>query len=191
MTVSSGTTLDLAGYGIGIGSLTTGRLVSRTGLTAIFPSVGMSVVTVLLVVFALTAGTLTDGALMALLLGISVFMGTVMAVVQVTVQTVAGTAMIGAAAGSVQFSRSIGAALGTSVVSAVLFVALVHADPDAARQFGQMVEMGPRVAANLAPARMGVIRLEVADAFRAAFLAVCGFAAVAAGLAWTIPLRRL
>ncbi len=182
--------LPLTG-GIGIGSLVTGRLVSRTGLTAIFPSVGMSLVAVLLVGFALLAGSLADASLMALLLLISVLMGTVMAVVQVTVQSVAGAAMIGAAAGSVQFSRSIGAALGTSVVSAVLFVALVHADPDAAQQFGHLVELGPGAVATLSPARMGVIRVEVADAFRAAFLAICGFAAVAASLAWTIPLRRL
>ena len=99
--------------------------------------------------------------------------------------------MIGAAAGSVQFSRSIGAALGTSVVSAVLFIALARADPDAARVFGRMVELGPRTVEALPPARMAAIRVEVAGAFRAAFLAVSGFAAVSAALAWTVPLRRL
>ena len=49
--------------------------------------------------------------------------------------------MMGAAAGSVQFSRSIGAALGTSIVSAILFISLSHANPETAALFGTLVEL--------------------------------------------------
>lgn len=177
--------------GIGLGSLVTGRLVSRTGFTAIFPSLGLVVVVVSLVVLALAVPSLSNPEIMVLLAVNSLFMGTVMGVVQVTVQTAAGEAMVGAAAGSVQFSRSVGAALGTSIVAAVLFRALARTDPEAAHMFGDMVEAGPGALAHLAPQRALAIQAEIADAFRAAFLAICAFATVALGLAWSIPLRKL
>ena len=46
-------------FGIGAGSMITGRSVSRTGLTAIFPSVGLVFATLALVVFALWADSLS------------------------------------------------------------------------------------------------------------------------------------
>ena len=52
--------------------------------------------------------------------GTALFMGTVMGVVQVTVQAVAGQRMLGTGAAMVQFSRSVGAAFGTAAVAAVL-----------------------------------------------------------------------
>ncbi len=70
-------------------------------------------------------------------------MGTVMGVVQVTVQNAAGTASLGSAAASVQLSRSIGAAVGTALVGTVLFASLALGDPDAARLFGALLEGGP------------------------------------------------
>ena len=48
---------------------------------------------------------------LVLLLLIGLFMGTVMTVMQLTVQRVAGTALLGAAAASIQLSRSVGAAV--------------------------------------------------------------------------------
>jgi EmrB/QacA subfamily drug resistance transporter len=177
--------------GIGVGSLTTGRLMSRTGRTAIFPSVGLVVVVASLLVLTFAVEHLSAGALMVLFAVNAVFMGTVMGVVQVTVQAVAGREGMGAAAGSVQFSRAVGAALGTSIVSAVLFISLVRVDPEAARLFGEMVEIGPEAIANLPQARLAVLQVEVADAFRNAFLAISAFAVAATALAWSIPMRRL
>ena len=46
-------------FGIGAGSMITGRSVSRTGLTAIFPSVGLVFATLALTIFALWADTLS------------------------------------------------------------------------------------------------------------------------------------
>jgi EmrB/QacA subfamily drug resistance transporter len=177
--------------GIGIGSMVTGRLISKTGLTTIFPSIGLIVVVMTLLTLAVWAPALTIFGVVALFAVNSIFMGTVMGVVQVTVQSAAGPEMIGTAAGSVQFSRSLGAAFGTSVVATVLFVTLARKDPDTARLFGAMMETGPGAIANLTPARQAAIQSEVGDAFQAAFLTIAGFAACALAFAWWIPLRRL
>ena len=177
--------------GIGLGAMVTGRLVSRTGWTAIFPSVGLIPVALLLVILAVAAPVLSNTVLVIVFAILSLFMGTVMGVVQVTVQTVAGPAMIGSAAASVQFSRSIGAAFGTSVATAVLFSALALSDPDAASAFGALIQIGPDAMQSWPAARRAVIVAEVAEAFRAAFLAVAVFAMGALALAWSIPMRRL
>ena len=60
-----------------------------------------------------------------------------MPVVQLTVQLVAGRANLGAAAASVQFSRSVGAAFGTAIVGAVLFAVLSATDRGTAVLFAE------------------------------------------------------
>ena len=103
-------------FGIGAGSMLTGRVVSRTGLTTIFPSIGLMLACATLVLFAVSADTLSLAALPWLLFICCLFMGTVMGVVQVTVQNAAGAASLGSAVGSVQLSRSVGAGAGTALV---------------------------------------------------------------------------
>ena len=121
-------------FGIGAGSMATGRVVSRTGRTAIYPSLGLIVVTAALVALALRAGDLGVRQLSLFLFFTGLFMGTVMGVVQVTVQSAAGVASLGSAAASVQLSRALGAAFGTALVGTVLFAVLTWQDPDAARR---------------------------------------------------------
>jgi hypothetical protein len=118
-------------------------------------------------------------------------MGTVMGIVQVTVQNAAGSASLGSAAASVQLSRSIGAAVGTALVGTVLFATLSLRDAAAAPLFSTLVQLGPGTIETLSPGRQAVILAEVATAFRAAFLTVAAFAGIGALLAWTIPTRRL
>jgi EmrB/QacA subfamily drug resistance transporter len=177
--------------GIGVGAMVTGRAVSRTGRTAIFPSLGLIVVFLTLAFLAYAAPLLTNTELVILLAVNALFMGTVMSVAQVTVQTAAGPKMIGAAAGSVQFSRSVGAAFGTAAVGAVLFAVLTVRDPEAAQLFERLLEQGPSLLDSLAPARRAVVQEEIINAFRAAFLTIAGFAGAALALAWSIPLRRI
>jgi len=177
--------------GIGLGALATGQIVSRTGRTAIVPSLGLIVVVLTIVFLALRAPVLSNTAIATLLAVNAVFMGTVMAVVQATVQTVAGRERIGAAAGSVQFSRSVGAAFGTAIVGGVLFAALDVMDPDTAGLFGDLLEHGPRVLAPLPASRQAAVQAEIATAFQAAFLTIAAFAAGAMVLAWLIPVRRI
>ena len=151
----------------------------------------MPVVAVLVVALALLAPRLGLGQLPFLFAAIALFSGTAMPVVQTTVQFVAGPKQLGAAAASVQFSRSIGAAVGTAVVGAVLFATLAATDPEAATLFGAIVETGPHALAGLSAERIAVLQGEIAHAFRVAFLAIAGFSLLAGGMAWSMPVRRI
>jgi EmrB/QacA subfamily drug resistance transporter len=177
--------------GIGAGSLLTGRLVSKTGRTTVFPVFGLALVTANLLVLAVLAQALSTTALGWLLLWNGLFMGTVMGVVQVTVQSASGPVRLGEAAASVQFSRSIGAAFGTALVTSVLFAVLSIKNPEAARLFAAMTEHGAYVASNLSAAQRADIQAVIAEAFRFAFLLIAGFTTVGFLLALSIPLRRI
>jgi EmrB/QacA subfamily drug resistance transporter len=178
-------------FGIGAGSVVTGRVVSRTGRTAIFPSIGLIFATLTLLSLALFASDLGTRQLSFLLFVNGMFMGTVMGVVQVTVQNAAGKASLGSAAASVQLSRSIGAAAGTALVGTVLFATLGLGDPGAARLFASLLQQGPAARAGQALSDMGSHQATIAAAFRAAFMTIAAFAAIGGGLAWSIPARRL
>ena len=177
--------------GVATGSLLTGRMIARTGRTAVFPSVGLAIVTGALLVLAAGAGSIPTGWLPLLFLVLSMSLGTTMPVVQTTVQLVAGPKHLGAASASVQFSRSIGAALGTALVGAVLFAVLATQDANAAELFSAIVERGPAVLDTLNAARRAVVSREIAGAFTAAFTAIACFSATGLVLAWTLPVRTL
>ena len=177
--------------GIGIGSISTGRAVSITGRTTIFPVIGLSLALIALLVLSLFAPYLSTFVLALVLLCNGLSMGTVMGVVQVTVQTASGPKMLGAGAATVQFSRSVGAAFGTAAVAAVLFTMLAASNPETARLFAAMVNQGPAAMAGLSAAQRAVVQAEVTHAFRAAFLTVAAFASLGLLCAWTIPMRRI
>src|SRR5262252_4441847 len=177
--------------GIGTGSLLTGRLVSRTGLTMVFPIAGLVALTASLLVFAFRADAFGPTALAILLLWSGLFFGTVMGVVQVTVQSAAGSQRLGEAAASVQFSRSIGAALGTALVATILFAVLARKNPEAARVFASMVEHASAAGPALGAEQRATIQADIADAFRVAFLTMAAFTAAGFFLALTNPLRRI
>jgi EmrB/QacA subfamily drug resistance transporter len=176
---------------IALGSLFTGRLVSKTGRSAIFPSCGLPIVFAALVALAFLAPHMRLSQLPWLFAMIAIPMGSVMPVVQVTVQMLAGPKQLGAAAASVQFCRSIGSAFGTALVGAVLFAMLAATDLDTAHLFARLVEQGPSAMAGLSPARITTVQAEIASAFRAAFLTIAGFTVIGTALAWTVPVRRI
>ncbi len=178
-------------FGIGIGSLITGQLMTRTGRTALFPSCGLTLATAGLLFLAFWVPHLSLTQLPWVLGGTALFMGTVMGVVQVTVQAVAGQRMLGTGAAMVQFSRSVGAAFGTAAVAAVLFSTLAAGDREAASLFGTIIDRGPEAIAGLAPARQAAIEAQIGEAFRAAFVTIAAFTGIGAWLAWSIPLRRV
>jgi EmrB/QacA subfamily drug resistance transporter len=178
-------------FGIGIGSLVTGQLVTRTGRTAMFPSYGYLAATIGLVFLAFWLPHLSLRMLPWVFGGIAMFMGTIMGVVQVTVQAIAGQRMLGTGAAMVQFSRSVGAAFGTAAVAAVLFSALAATDRQTATLFGSMIDRGPDAIAALEPARRAAVQGEIGEAFRATFLTVALFTGFGAWLAWSMPLRRV
>jgi EmrB/QacA subfamily drug resistance transporter len=181
--------------GIGTGSLVTGRLVSKTGRTMAFPVGGLVLVTLSILVLAFWADVIATPALALLLLFNGFFFGTVMGVVQVTVQSAAGTLRLGEAAASVQFSRSIGAAFGTALVATVLFGVLSLRNPEAARVFAGMVEHGHGIGAGIGPAlsadQRAAIGADIAEAFRVAFLTIAAFTTAGFFLALTNPLKRI
>src|SRR6185312_4384830 len=166
-------------------SLLTGRLVHKTGLTNAFPVVGLALVTVNLLVLALWApfGTL--------LLWNGLFMGTVMGVVQVTVQSASGPRRLGEAAASVQFSRSIGAAFGTALVGTLLFAMLALRNPESTRVFAAMVESAGNAMSGLNAAQRAAAQADITLAFRAAFLLIAGFTTAGFFLALSHPMRRI
>lgn len=177
--------------GIGTGSLVTGRLVSRTGLTAVFPSLGLALVTLNLIALAIWASSLGTYALAGLLLWNGLFMGTVMGVVQVTVQFASGPLRLGEAAASVQFSRSIGAAFGTALVAALLFAVLSLKNPESARVFTIMIERAGEAGPALSSASRTAAQADITEAFRAAFSLMAGFTAAGFLLAIFHPMRRI
>lgn len=178
-------------FGIGMGSMTTGRIVSRTGYTTVFPSVGLVLATITLLFLSFIAPSLSRGQLAALLFCNGLFMGTVMGVVQVTVQSAAGVASLGSAAASVQLSRATGAAFGTALVGTILFAVLAWSDVETARLFTAVIERGPGEITALPPLRQAEVHGHIATAFRAAFFMIATFTAAGALLAWSIPTRRL
>jgi hypothetical protein len=149
------------------------------------------VATICLLLLGLFAGNLGTRQLALYLFVTGLFMGTVMGVVQVTVQNAAGSASLGSAAASVQLSRSIGAGVGTALVGTVLFATVSLSDPEAAHLFATLVQQGPSTLGALPAVRQAMILSEVAVAFRNAFLTIAAFAGVGALLAWTIPTKRL
>lgn len=174
-----------------VGSLLTGRTISATGHTAIIPSIGQAICAALVVVLAITGPGLSDLQLSILLGGIALSSGTAMPVVQVTLQLLAGPRHLGAASASVQFSRSIGGAVGAALVSAVLFAALAAMDGEVAALFGRIIQEGRAALATLPAPRAAEAQTEIQDAFRAAFLTVAALSASASALAWSIPLRKI
>ena len=174
--------------GIGTGSMTTGRLVSRTGRTAIFPSVGLTVATLVLLNQAWNMDQWSRVALTISLLVAGASLGTIMGVVQVTVQSAAGRTALGSAAASVQISRTVGAAIGTTISSGVLFGVLQWSDPAVVPAFNALFE-GARSASELGV--QPVTTAAIGMAFRAAFLTIAGFTALGALIAWNIPRRHL
>ena len=178
-------------FGIGFGSMITGQIVTRTGRTAVFPSLGLPAATVGLLFLAFWTPRLSVAVLPWAWCAIALCMGTVMGVVQLTVQSVAGPRRLGTGAAMVQFCRSVGAAFGTALVAAILFAILAGSDRETAHLFGTIIEQGPEAIATLAPARQAIVQAEIADAFRSAFITIAAFTGIGSLLAWTMPLRRV
>lgn len=177
--------------GVAMGSFFCGRVIAATGRTAILPSVGLTVSATMLLTLAAFAPHLSTGTIIGMLAVASACTGTAMPVVQMTVQTVAGPRFLGAAAASVQFSRSVGASFGTAFVGAVLFAVLAARDTQTAAMFANLVQQGPAALSVLPAPQQLVVKAEIADAFRAAFLTIGTFTTAGMLFAWWLPVRRI
>jgi MFS family permease len=177
--------------GVGFGAMITGRLISLTGRTTIFPCCGLPVTALGYAMLAIYAPVIPTGYLPWIFALVSVFTGSGMPVVQMTVQSVAGPRFLGSAAAAVQISRQMGAAFGTALVGAVLFAMLAFQDADLAGRFAELVQRGPAILASLDEARRAQVQREIADAFAGGYFTMCAFTLVALGMAWWIPVKRI
>jgi len=173
------------------GSVITGWLISRTGRTAIFPGLGLIVTALTLVALAIWSPQMNRAQISWVLALGGVCQGASMITAQITVQVVAGTRQLGAAAASVQLARSLGSAFGVALAGAVLFAALSAMDPGAATLFFEMIRHGSRVLAELPGEQQAVVQAEIATAFRGVFLTVACFSCTIVAMAWTLPVRRI
>jgi MFS family permease len=177
--------------GLSIGSILTGRVMSRTGLTMPIPSFTLLPASLLLIFFSLTTSELST-SMMAWVLGCTaILLGSVMNVAQITVQINAGPKQLGAAASSTQFSRSVGAAFGTALFSTVLFGILSVHNPNDAQMFSQILDHGPDALNVLEPLAREQLTHGIALAFQAGFLVTTGFVVISMISAWFHPHRKL
>jgi EmrB/QacA subfamily drug resistance transporter len=112
--------------GLVVGATLNGRITARTGLPTRMPPWGLGLSALALGVLALAPPSprLLGGAAAVVGLGF----GTVMASAQLATQTLAGRARLGAAAGLLSLTRSLGASLGTAAFGGLAFV-LLHVKP--------------------------------------------------------------
>jgi MFS family permease len=173
------------------GAVVTGWLISRTGRTAVFPTIGLMITALTLIGLAIWAPSLSRVELSWVLAFGGICQGASMITAQITVQIVGGPGNLGTAAASVQLSRSLGSAFGAAAAGAVLFGLLSLMDPDTATLFFDMVKRGPSVLAAVTPERRALVQGEIADAFRGVFLLVACFSCTIVAMAATLPVRRL
>lgn len=176
--------------GVGIGSSIVGQLAGRTGRTALFPSIGMPVVVVLVLLLAVIADSMSSIELSWYLGIVSLFLGSVMGVVQVTVQVESGK-LLGTAVASLQLSRSLGAATGTALVGTVLFAALTLAGTEISSDLRAVLEGSETALASLGEAATTMIRTNVAIAFHSVYVTIAAFGVITALMAWTMPRRMI
>jgi predicted MFS family arabinose efflux permease len=173
------------------GSVVTGWLISRTGRTAVFPMIGLSVTALTMGFLAYAAAGLSRAELSWVLALGGLCQGAAMITAQITVQKVAGARHLGAAAASAQLARSLGSAFGAAAAGAVLFGLLSAWDPETASLFFAMVRHGSGVLLNLPADQQILVRSEIASAFSGVFLLVAGISCVSVTMAATLPMRRL
>jgi EmrB/QacA subfamily drug resistance transporter len=154
--------------GMVISSVTSSRIVARTGEPKLIPVIGMAGASIAL----LLLGLLPPNTLLVIALGFltGIGFGTVMPTNQVVVQTMAGRARLGAVTAMVSLARSVGAAVGAAVLGALVFGLLPDADS------------GTVLNAATQGDRDAIVR-----AFHHAFLFASGIAAIAAMVAGSIP----
>jgi MFS family permease len=186
-----GFTLLLFSFFIALSSISVGWAVTRTGRTMVYPAIGMGFTALIFVWFALYAAGLTIKGIYVAMAVLAIAMGPVMTVAQVTIQSVAGRKLLGAASGSVQLARTVGAVFGTAVFGTILFATLAIKDPEAAPMFGRILNMGPEALAAMSAPRRAEIMAEIVTGFRYGFLLLAGIAALSCILAATNPSRRI
>ncbi|WP_198375683.1 MFS transporter, partial [Roseomonas rubea] len=187
----SGLMLLAMSVGGASGAFFAGRMVARTGFAMRWPALFLPASSVIWAGLALTADGLPMMVFVPLVALASFGAGTSFPVVQVTAQMAAGRERLGAASAGVAFSRNIGAAAGTALVAAIVFGAVTLAGGEVPAAFRRLVAEGAGFVAALGPEAAGALRADLAEAFRTLFATASVLTAIAAVLAWRVPMRRV
>ncbi|WP_187830351.1 MFS transporter [Siccirubricoccus phaeus] len=173
------------------GGLSAGWLMTRTGIGMPFAFGGLGVAAAVLGLIAALAPVLGDWGLAALFGLASAGIGCSYPVTQITVQMAGGNHRLGAAAASVQFFRTFGAAIATALLGTLLFGTLALTDGALAALFTRLVREGPGLLETLDPGARTALREALGWGFRAAFLGAAALLALGSYLAVRVPLQRL
>jgi len=174
--------------GIVVGSLTAGRLISKTGSYKPFSIISLSIAVVaMLSLSQVHAGTpLAIIAALLLLQGLGVGLGQQAPIIGV--QNSAAKADIGAASGAVTLTRMGGAALAISIYGAVISSSLKGTGADI-QGVGNIQELTPKMLAQLPAASQHAVADLYAAAFTPLFIAAAGTAVI--GLIAAVMLKNL
>jgi len=177
--------------GGGIGALASGLFLARTGRNMLLPSLGLTLATGVISFLAFGAGQISLTWLPWLLALASLGFGCSFPAVQTTVQVAAGAARLGVATASVQFMRNLGAAAGTALLGALIFVGFALADADLAARFAEAMRGGRDAMAALPEGERSAMAGGLAIGFRWMLAGAAVMRGVAAVLAFRVPLRRV
>ena len=175
----------------GMGALLSGQFVARTGRNMLLPSVLLGVSTLTLAGFSFWLDAISLAWLPWLLAIASFGYGCSFPAVQTTIQAAAGVSRIGVATASVQFTRNLGSATGTALLSTVIFGAFTLGDAPLAASFAETMRGGREALALLTEESRMAMAAGLAGGFRAMFAAAAVLVGVATVLAWRVPLRRV
>jgi len=176
---------------IGAGAIVAGRLIARTGNTAMPLTSGLVAFTLSMAALALWSPSLSPVQTAFVVGGSTLFLGSVVTSMQLIIQVAAGDALIGTAVGGLQLSRALGASLGTALVGAVLFMSVNAAGPDTGAMMAALLQKGPDALAGVGAQKQALMHDQIQNAFRLVFLAMALMAALSSVMAWTLPLRRI
>ncbi|MBL6453783.1 MFS transporter [Belnapia sp. T6] len=174
-----------------IGGLFAGAMMTRTGVAMPLARWGLAIAALALSAIALLGAHMGDGVMAAVFGLASVGFGCSYPVTQIMVQVAGGPARLGAAAASVQYARTLGAATATAVLGALLFGTLAAGDAEVAGLFARLVRQGPGLLAELPAAARLALHDGLEAAFRTAFLGAAALAGLGSWLAGRVPMQRL
>lgn len=171
-------------------SALTGRRVTRTGHTTIFPQRGLALAAVALIALAMTVNGAPTWVVLGLTMLVGAGLGMVMPPTQVIVQLAAGRESLGAATGSISLSRALGGAIGVAIVGAVLYAQVGQAGDSFANLLHRAAEGGPTYISAMAPGDRASLGAVVDHAYRVIFLVIAAIALTGALIARTVPRAR-
>jgi EmrB/QacA subfamily drug resistance transporter len=170
-----------------VSSAVTGRLVTKTGKTTIFPTCGLGLATIAFVAMALGVTTASTTIIMALTLLAGIGMGMVMPPIQVTVQLASGRESLGTATATISLCRAVGGSIGVALVGSILFALIGGTSDQLSVVVREVMDGGPGYISQLSEGDRGALGAHLGRAYRTVFMVIAGVTLIGAVVASTIP----